>query len=259
MSIRILWLLLAPNIDILVGNGRKTSFGNDNWLGHGPLKDDFIVMRVLSLNRQVTVADSWDQQGWSFNFRRQLNDWELARFTAILKAIDHFKGTTDEEDRLKYRRHSQGQFTVNSAYTRLNHPDQQAQLWSWKSVWKVKLPSEVTYFVWLVVRDACLPQDNLKRRGMQLCSRCYLCGKEAESNCHLFIHCLVARVLWNPFLSMKGLSWIKPRTRGQLPSCWNFSGGLIRQKKWWKIIPGGSFGRKETIVVLKEQQLLTKD
>lgn len=94
---------------------------------------------------------------------------------------------------------------------------------------------------------------------MQLCSRCYLCGEEAENYCHLFIHCVVSRVLWNPFLSMKGLSWIMPRTRGELPSCWNFSGGLIGQKKWQKIIPSGPFERKETLIVLKEQQLLTKD
>uniref|UniRef100_A0A3Q7JUH2 Uncharacterized protein n=1 Tax=Solanum lycopersicum TaxID=4081 RepID=A0A3Q7JUH2_SOLLC len=46
--------------------------------------------------------------------------------------------------RKKYRRHSLGQFTVYSTYTRLNHPDQQAHLQSWKSVWKVKHQSKIS-------------------------------------------------------------------------------------------------------------------
>ncbi|OIT39647.1 putative acyl-activating enzyme 19 [Nicotiana attenuata] len=84
-----------------LGNRRKTSFWNDNWLGHGPLKDLFSDMKVLSLNNEATVEDSWDQHGWTFNFRRELNDWELPRFTEFLNALDQFKGTTVEEDRVK--------------------------------------------------------------------------------------------------------------------------------------------------------------
>ncbi|XP_019257785.1 PREDICTED: uncharacterized protein LOC109236002 [Nicotiana attenuata] len=62
-SIRAYWPLFAENISIVVGNGRKTSFWNDNWLGHGPLKDLFSDMKVLSLNNEATVEDNSKFEG----------------------------------------------------------------------------------------------------------------------------------------------------------------------------------------------------
>lgn len=43
----------------------------------------------------------------------------------------------------------------------------------------------------LVAKEASLTHDNLRRQGIQLCSKFYLCGKDSESINHLFLHCEV--------------------------------------------------------------------
>ena len=38
---------------------------------------------------------------------------------------------------------------------------------------------------------------NLQRRGVNLCDICPACGKELESNFHVFVKCEVARRVWS--------------------------------------------------------------
>lgn len=55
--------------------------------------------------------------------------------------------------------------------------------WSWKLIWRTKLPTKVVCFTWslgqLYMRH--LSQDNLKKRKIQFPNRCYRCKKEAET------------------------------------------------------------------------------
>ncbi|WMV55659.1 hypothetical protein MTR67_049044, partial [Solanum verrucosum] len=86
-------------------------------------------------------------------------------------------------------------FSVKSAYHALCNLDQQIPQWPWRYIWKVKVPTKVLHFSWLLAREACLTQENIRRRGFQLCSRCTFCGLETESNSHLFLHCFVTGLL----------------------------------------------------------------
>ncbi|WMV19540.1 hypothetical protein MTR67_012925 [Solanum verrucosum] len=54
---------------------------------------------------------------------------------------------------------------------------------------ETKPPYKGLCFSWLVAREACLTQENLRRRGFHLCSRCCMCGAARENNSHLFLHC----------------------------------------------------------------------
>lgn len=40
-------------------------------------------------------------------------------------------------------------------------------------------------------KEAVLTQENLKKRKLSLCSRCYLCGEEDETVSHLFVQCRI--------------------------------------------------------------------
>uniref|UniRef100_A0A0V0IJK0 Putative ovule protein n=1 Tax=Solanum chacoense TaxID=4108 RepID=A0A0V0IJK0_SOLCH len=62
-SIRILWPLLKINTTIRVGNGNKTSFWEDKWLGTTNLKSIFPEMHDLVVNKHVSVAELWTQHG----------------------------------------------------------------------------------------------------------------------------------------------------------------------------------------------------
>lgn len=95
---------------------------------------------------------------------------------------------------------------------------------------------KVACFSWLVAREVRVTQENLKRRGFQLCSRCLLCGRNLETNSHLFLHCPITRQLWQLFLNIVGPRWTMPATIEELLECCNNNGGLFRQKAWWRLI-----------------------
>jgi hypothetical protein len=79
--------------------------------------------------------------------------------------------------------------------------------------------------------------DNLRKRNMVIVNRCCLCKNDAESVDHLFLHCKLAKELWDSVLSSFGVSWVMPCQVRMLVDCWQ--GGLGRQRNSliWKVIP----------------------
>ena len=63
-------------------------------------------------------------------------------------------------------------------------------------MWKIKIPPRIKVFMWLALRDSILTKDNLLHMGWKGDDKCPFCGREETVN-HLFISCLVARLLWN--------------------------------------------------------------
>ena len=160
------------------------------------------VIRDLASNPHAKVEEIRGQQGCNLNFRRLLNDWEVDRVATLINQIDQLQGLSNCEDSLVWKGSSTRYFSVNSAYKSLMGNAHSHRSWPWKQIWKVNAPTKVLCFVWLVARKACLTNEKLKRRGYQLTSRCYLCGREAEDNSHLFLHCIVTSQLWHMFLSI---------------------------------------------------------
>nr|XP_016497204.1 PREDICTED: uncharacterized protein LOC107816041 [Nicotiana tabacum] len=224
-SIRNLWPGFISNVSIKVGNGNKTSFWNDDWMGNGHLKEAFPDLFTTVQQPQATVAEVWSTQGWNVTFRRFPNDWEVTRVIEFYKLLDGFKGITKEEER-----NSGGVYTVKSAYGLLNSSGHMNnETWHWKHIGKVKISFKVACFCWLVVKEVVLTHDSLMRRGMLMCSKCFLCGKEIETNNHLFLHCKVTSRLWYLFMSMKGVKWAIPRTTAEIIACLNDPGIILRQ------------------------------
>ncbi|XP_070036020.1 uncharacterized protein [Nicotiana tomentosiformis] len=127
-SIRAQWPTFNANVGFTVGNRRKISFWNDNWLGYAPLKDMFPHLFCLSLVSEASIGDTWSLQGWNLYFRRSLNDWEVIRVTELLKDLDTFNGTSHNEDSMIWK--SDGKdFTVKSVYTLLNSTGHQNTSW----------------------------------------------------------------------------------------------------------------------------------
>jgi len=78
-SIWNLWEVFIENTGVRLGNGKKISFWRDDWLGNGPLIDQFHDLFILSSFPDATVEELWTPQGWNIVFRRLLNDWEIPR------------------------------------------------------------------------------------------------------------------------------------------------------------------------------------
>ncbi|WMV50524.1 hypothetical protein MTR67_043909 [Solanum verrucosum] len=55
------------------------------------------------------------------------------------------------------------------------------------------------------------------KRGITLCSRCFLCKETYETVNHMFLHCSYTLKLWRIFLSLKGIfgpCLVKSQRRG---------------------------------------------
>ena len=236
-SIRELWPIMKNHSSIRVNNGRNTSFWNDNWLGIGSLKERYPDMFGLAQNQHKTVADMRSCQGWEIALRRQLNDWEITRLTDLYKELEAFTGLQEGLDSIWWKRHNRGVYRVKDAYKILNHDNQQVDTWPWKHIWKTKIPYKVACFTWLLAKEAVLTQDNLIKRGISLCSRCFLCGENAETVNHLFLHCKITDQLWKIFISLRGISWSMPYRIKDVIYSWEEAGAEATSRDRWRTVP----------------------
>uniref|UniRef100_A0A2N9EY67 Anaphase-promoting complex subunit 5 n=1 Tax=Fagus sylvatica TaxID=28930 RepID=A0A2N9EY67_FAGSY len=82
-----------------------------------------------------------------------------------------------------------------------------------------------------------------------------LYGREdGETIDHLFLHCRVARELWDNVLSLFGMDWVMPRRVVDLLACWQGKLGKHQNIEIWKAIPHcliSAFGTRGMLVLLR--------
>jgi len=113
-----------------------------------------------------------------------------------------------EGDRLVWNPSKNGFFEVSSYYEiliRRNGPS-----FPWKSIWRVKAPTRVAFFVWSTTLGKILTHDNLCKRNIVVIEWCCMCKKNGESIDHLLLHCKVVRDLWSYILVLFGVEWVMP-------------------------------------------------
>jgi hypothetical protein len=64
------------------------------------------------------------------------------------------------------------------------------------SIWDIKIPPRVQYFLWLISKNKLLTRDNLSKRRKVEDPTCLFCN-ERESIQHLFFSCAIAKQLWH--------------------------------------------------------------
>ena len=74
------------------------------------------------------------------------------------------------------------------------------------------VPPKIGVFAWEATWGKVLTLDQLKRRGMILVNRCFMCDEDEENIDHLMIHCKSAKMLWDLILSIFGTSWVFPQS-----------------------------------------------
>lgn len=72
-------------------------------------------------------------------------------------------------------------------------------------VWKLKVPPKLNVFLWLFSQNKIMTRDDLRKRHLKKPLECVFC-KEPESVHHLFFECVVAKVFWNKFTNLFGIT-----------------------------------------------------
>ena len=108
-------------------------------------------------------------------------------------------------------------------------------------IWNSVVPSKMEIFSWEAAWGKILTLDNLKRRGMAFANICFLCEEDEETIDHLLIHCKSAKMLWDLFLSMVGISWVFPQSVLHTLLVWQGVAVGKKLKKIWTSAPSCLF------------------
>ncbi|WMV26357.1 hypothetical protein MTR67_019742 [Solanum verrucosum] len=136
------------------------------------------------------------------------------------------------KDVLWWKGNSRGEFKVNSTYKLMDQTNPQTYCWPWKQIWRSRIPHKISCFIWLLAKEAAPTQDNLKKRGITLCSSCFLCGEALETGNHLY-----TLQLWMIFLNLKSISWTMPRKVSEALKSWEAAWVNAKDRNKWRIIP----------------------
>ena len=88
-----------------------------------------------------------------------------------------------------------GVFDIKSFYGALRGSS--SITFPWKSIWGVKAPRRVSFFVWTAAWGRVLTTDRLRKMGCTIMDWCCLCKCNGESVDHLLLHCGEVFWLWS--------------------------------------------------------------
>jgi hypothetical protein len=95
---------------------------------------------------------------------------------------------------MKWRLKGSGDFVVRSYYEALQVTPTNS--FPGKSIWCVKAPKRVSFFVWTVAWVKIITCNNLIKQSFSLVGCCCMCQCDGGMVEHLLIHCDVAYDLW---------------------------------------------------------------
>jgi hypothetical protein len=235
------WEDYFQNVEFVVGQGTRVSFWKDKWCGDTSLMVLFPTLFTCSSNRDATIAEvlsrpnSRGVREWNVTFVQDFNDWEVdvvAEFFQFLHS--HMVPNAAPPDELRWKPCKDGVFTSRSYYYALI--DRRGVRFPWKSIWRVKAPPRVAFFVWTATWGRILTCDNLMRRGYTMAGWCCMCCCDGETVDHLLLHCSAVQKLWNYVFLTFRVHWVLPRQVADLLFRWHNWFGK-HHSHIWNLIP----------------------
>ena len=108
----------------------------------------------IALDKEASVEASLSRQGaedrriWDVRLIRDLNEWEMDEGLHFLCMLGANTPLLDVGDRMRWKLKLNGDFDIRSYYKKLRNSP--SIVFPWKSIWKVKAPRRVSFFVWCV-------------------------------------------------------------------------------------------------------------
>ncbi|KAJ4790934.1 RNA-directed DNA polymerase (reverse transcriptase)-related family protein [Rhynchospora pubera] len=125
----------------------------------------------------------------------------------VLKYLPFYSASTvssSDNLTLSWRWTNSGCYTSACAYFALADPGVRSPYYL--KLWKLKAPPRVKIFLWLLLQDMLLTQQNLLIRNWLANEGCPCClARPLESAIHLFLHCPFAIAIWNRVRSLYNL------------------------------------------------------
>ncbi|OIT06678.1 mediator of rna polymerase ii transcription subunit 6 [Nicotiana attenuata] len=110
-----------------------------------------------------------------------MHDWELGSLLTLLGRLGTFTMNKQSPDRIRWVGCESSRYSVKMGYRHMCEHNGIIDSWPWKLIWKTKLPTKVICFTWTALKEACLTQDNLCKRSLQLGRALYHISKAFSS------------------------------------------------------------------------------
>lgn len=151
-----------------------------------------------------TVANYWNTNiGW---------DWNRLQHLLLANTLDKLAGIIIVEDReaedtIGWRNANSDVFTVNFAYDiassiseTIDHTGS-IEVAKRNAIWKLKIPSRIKTFLWLVRHEKITTNSMRVRRGITDCDKCMSSADKVEDVEHVPRNCPLADEVWKRILS----------------------------------------------------------
>ncbi|KAG7567314.1 Reverse transcriptase zinc-binding domain [Arabidopsis thaliana x Arabidopsis arenosa] len=191
--------LLQRRIQILIGNGKATSIGNDPWLPTTPSR---------APNLLPTTDPELKVEALIYPI---LHQWNEDKLQSLIQPEDHhlirkiFLPLKDEPDSHLWSPTKDGNYSVKSGYwtatnMAINDETPQPPLAHSPdiaaSIWKLSITPKLKHFLWRVASKAIGTAENLRRRNINVNPYCSHCCNVLETCDHTFFTCPYAVSVW---------------------------------------------------------------
>ena len=207
-------------LSLRVGDGTRIRFWEDLWIGESSFLELFPRLYRVSSLHNAPISEFFTSQdnqlSWNFHFIRNLNYRLASEVVLLLNILAPFR-VLSIPDRRIWSLESAGVYTCSSFFKYLSRSSNPTSVILSNFFWKIKAPSKVKAFVWTAVLNRINTNDLLQiRRPNKALSPnvCVMCFQSAETNSHLFLHCEVARFVWDKLFGIFGEYWVCPADLG---------------------------------------------
>jgi hypothetical protein len=182
---------------VSIGDGERTCFWTEDWLGSGALATSFPVLFSHATNAHVSVAAVF-RSGLRGNLAPRLTSAgavEFDRVCAILAPVQ----LTDLPDTRSLRLCSRttGELSVAALYKLVLGGAPVVPFAAF--VWKNFAPTKAKFFAWLLVQDKIQSRASLLRKNILTAAEagCPICGDATEDASHIIFRCPLVARFWD--------------------------------------------------------------
>jgi hypothetical protein len=192
----------------VVGDGKNTSFWNDQWVDGDTLSSLFQRLYDISLDKEACVAEMIvEEEGVkkiNWRWRRRLFQWEEEMVEICSGLVLEIKRTESDGDCWRW---GKGHYSVKDAYFLISEGEEEEECDWVKDVWNQFIPSNMSILVWRLFNERLPTKANLSKRGIRLNSSALCvggCGSQ-ETEEHLFFNCPSLGAIWREIVRWIGI------------------------------------------------------